>query len=276
MKKYKVITDNLDWYGIQEFAIITFKDNLDIVIDNPFIDKKYRRYCILEDDKFKIKLLLNQHPSWFEKIEEDKFELEEKDWEILEWFVGNDKYTEDNIVYKIVADIETGCEHALKIHKVKRLPDGEIFTVGENVKSSLMQTYQSDEIKEFFISKNEMNVHFGHFSTPLRAIIKIKQPTLKTEDGKELCDGQVFYCIDINNIDNDIMQGVFFSRLPRYSNNYKIFSSKEEAEQYIKDNKPQFNKKDMIEFAEYFRNNYNHADCKPAYPLAIWLRKRKK
>jgi len=204
--KYKVITDNLDWYGIQEFAIITFKDNLDIVIDNPFIDKKYRRYCILEDDKFKIKLLLNQHPSWFEKIEEDKFELEEKEW------------------------------------------------------------------KDFTKSINFMLVGGNDYGPRLIE----KQPTLKTEDGKELCDGQVFYCLDTNNIDNDIMQSVFFSRLPRYSNNYKIFSSKEKAEQYIKENKPQFNKKDMIEFAEYFSDNYNHADCNPAYPLAKWLRKRKK
>jgi len=65
MKKYKVVTDNLDWYGLNKNDEITKTDNGYVVSKNaPGILPS----CVIPiDDAVKL------HPEWFKEIKEDIF-----------------------------------------------------------------------------------------------------------------------------------------------------------------------------------------------------------
>jgi len=73
MKKYKVLTDNLDWFGIQKGAELVFADDLKIRVHN-ILEGGINPACwnVSDDDEFKIKMLLSRHPDWFQEVKEEK------------------------------------------------------------------------------------------------------------------------------------------------------------------------------------------------------------
>lgn len=125
-----------------------------------------------------------------------------------------------------------------KIYSVKRLSDGEVFTIGDRYKNDVgMKEYT---IKEFEIRNGELRANatehgFDYFSD----LIKIK-PLIITEDGigyyagekKDIYAvpkyGQNAYKIDVHP-----------EYYPSLSDTYDVFfSSKTKAEKYIRWNKP--------------------------------------
>lgn len=146
-----------------------------------------------------------------------------------------------------------------KIHSVRRLSDGEIFTVGDVIKGFC----RKGKITEFKILKGKSNSrHSGRIDTllekvddkigviidnhyiPTELLSELNtKPLFTTEDGVELFEGDSYYRLNAN-----------FTIVPlimckRFSNSYagaKFFSTRKSAEEYVLMNKPCLSINDVI------------------------------
>lgn len=135
-----------------------------------------------------------------------------------------------------------------KIHSVKRLSDGEIFTIGDKIKDCNSQnTITEFEIKdENGYRWKSIGVKYESGGIDLTFVEKTKQPLFTTEDGVDIFEGNDIWWVAVN-LDTEL--GAFdklFSYKkfnwktgnPSQSKNYKWFSTKEKAQEYIIMNKP--------------------------------------
>lgn len=133
------------------------------------------------------------------------------------------------------------------IYSIKRLSDGEVFTIGDTVDYIHKSHYSPWKIDNFFITKSSLLVRSGS-NLICEFISDLKHVKLfVTLDNKEIFVNDHFYYIgDAWNCCKTkclfVGDGNFIK--------YKTFYSKEKAEQYIK-NKPQYSFKDMLNFGKY-------------------------
>lgn len=128
------------------------------------------------------------------------------------------------------------------IHSVKRLSDGEIFTVGDN--------YQFGAIPGFYIQNNKIYIKRKECypSLPLSMAEKVKKPLFKTADGVDIYEGDKVWGIatDVwtpfyqNVRDNPPNKAVTEKWV------YGKFSTKEAAEEFILFNKPNLSLNDVF------------------------------
>lgn len=131
------------------------------------------------------------------------------------------------------------------IHSVRRLSDGEVFTVGERATYGIATA----PIEEFSITDDRMYVTGGEdaghsFGCFLAYLSKPKQPLFTTEDGKPVYKGDQY--VKVNNYsDWSIVTGF---EAQGSQDNYKglKFSTKEAAEEYVLLNKPLLSVGDII------------------------------
>lgn len=128
------------------------------------------------------------------------------------------------------------------IFQVKRLLDGEIFTLGDKV-DFIVSTNQV--IKEFSLTGNHISVISEVSKDSLSAIKKSKPVLFITEDGKEIYSGDSYYSVCYKKYLNEEpfskINGKFTAIYPSDNevlNYLKFFSSYEAAENYIIMNKP--------------------------------------
>ena len=143
-----------------------------------------------------------------------------------------------------------------KIHSVRRKSDGEIFTIGDLI-GTPGSVYPLREFK-IIDSENTIAVHYykdkmdgsGHYNYRLKNLKKVKQPLFTTEDGIDIFKGDEYYYINSKFSDP---WGIINTKAdyPEIINkndlNYKRFSTKEAAEEYILYNKPLLTLKDVEE-----------------------------
>ena len=133
MKRYKIITKKLKWFGLNYGDEIVHDDNLWIHTDKT---SEIESSSIISQ-KETIETCLKIRPGWFEEIEKNK------DWEILE-FQSTEPFPcfrfiriDDNRYEPISPNgFPNTKEYFLnsnnhRIYTVKRLSDGEIFTVSD-------------------------------------------------------------------------------------------------------------------------------------------------
>lgn len=170
----------------------------------------------------------------------------------------NSKYTDNRVHFKEVLDSNFWEEVIQKdyevleqysvdyleppvIHSVKRLSDGEIFKVGNKVKYTGNLYKNHCTIGTINAHDTGCVVHstkgYKDFLENINYLEKINEPVMITEDGVELNYGDEHFPVELR----------FFklhrnAKAPSYSNSskqkFKIFSTKEKAEEYIIDNKP--------------------------------------
>lgn len=151
------------------------------------------------------------------------------------WFSSNknDMYQTNEM------EIEVNSHLGFTIHSVKRLSDGEIFTVGDkyNWKSNKNRT---NIIRQILLEDNKILIHDSEYiseeyDADLDQIEKVKQPLFTTEDGVDIYKGNTYYYIntgfigetqEVKNAICPIMKGAY------------TFSTKQAAEEYIIMNKP--------------------------------------
>ena len=166
-----------------------------------------------------------------------------KDYEILSVITNNNKFIEK--VYNQDATIEP----YWKIHSVKRLSDGEIFTIGDIVKCedckgkiTSLEIYDND----IYLNGIDNKMPFGYtlcntldcFEIPQKA----KQSLFTTEDGVDIFKGDKYWKVNnYLNLSNRQKATGSTSDL----NPAKYFSTKEKAEEYILMNKPVLSLKDI-------------------------------
>lgn len=118
------------------------------------------------------------------------------------------------------------------INSVKRLSDGEIFTVGDKTNAG--------NLTGFSIKNNKIITHHNPSGQDLNddyyleGLVLQKQPIFTTEDGVDIYDGDNYYWLDRSlNINNSGYTSIFMNTL-----NTLYFSTKEKAKEYILMNKP--------------------------------------
>lgn len=196
----------------------------------------------------------NQEEHWEEVIE--------KDYEILSFISTNTNVGEKAGVIRIpkyegynVDDYlyngESVKNGAYLIYSIKRLSDGEIFTIGDNVKAF----DRIEIIKKFYQGMHNSQKHmlFWNLGYSINELVKVKLPLLTTEDNVEVVDGEtIVYWLQFKS-------GMWFEygSTPYYnisvtSGTYKAFSTVEARKQWLnkKYPKPLFTTEDGVDIFE--------------------------
>ena len=194
----------------------------------------------------------NLENDWIENYPEFWKLVVEKNYEILSVITNNNKFIEK--VYNQDATIEP----YWKIHSVKRLSDGEIFTIGDKINCNCLSKKEINNtfISSFNVINNNIRVYdnFNEFHL-LKDIQKLKQPIFQTEDGVDIFEGDVYYELitpDFHNksciwniLPNKTRDNIKYDQEGNRRNGRIWFSTKEKAEEYILMNEPVLSLKDV-------------------------------
>jgi len=178
-----------------------------------------------------------------------KEKVVEKDYEILSFkdlhsskiltLSPNKQHYQDGNMYLSIKNLLPNVRN-WSIHSIKRLSDGEIFTVGDNIDIRNL----SSKIDSFYIKNNNLMItsELSNCGDYLKNIVKRKQILFTTEDGVDIFNySQEFYWVKKESLKlcERIVEGLdhiqFFIYEPE---NELYFSTKEKAEEYILMNKP--------------------------------------
>jgi len=119
-----------------------------------------------------------------------------------------------------------------KIHSVKRLSDGEIFTIGD-ICYPINTNYNKHPITKFWFDiPEQLRVDSENYSMSIDTIIKVKKPLLTTEDGVDIFEGDVFSIVYSDLSVNYMVTDISLIKL-----GCKVFSTIENANDYIIENK---------------------------------------
>jgi hypothetical protein len=156
-----------------------------------------------------------------------EFWEEIKEYEILSFIGGSGRIYNSDEVFNF------GCDGGPSIFSVKRLSDGEIFTVGDEISNSKYPRFKG-KIEKFKRGDSTLQVYYDGFDS-LKDIQKVKPVLFTTHDGADVREGdRVWY----------FNQGykLWDSKAdPKFHNDeqrFHYFSTKEAAEEYILMNKP--------------------------------------
>lgn len=187
------------------------------------------------------------HSSSMKQYEEFWEEIIEKDYEILS--LKNNDYQDTFVTdfSKFTSERALFYEKYLSIYSVKRLSDGEIFTVGDLVNNK--------KLEKITLAINEKNDIVLHLENLHRAVyllkdkpLKTKQPLFTTEDGVNIFDEkQLVYSVSECDYELQNHQDYAWVKTRNIKRKYHHFSTKEKAEEYILMNKPCLSLKEVLE-----------------------------
>ena len=179
-------------------------------------------------------------------------EVVEKDYEILSLKAENVvfKKTEFNEWKKygteeIYPNLEVGSCYVktpLEIFSIKRLSDGEIFTVGDMIENTNNPKI-NDKIYGISLEKNEIHVYYQGYDY-LQDISHCKQVLFTTEDGVDILKGDSYWFINTYwylGVGTDYYK----------NKGLKYFSTKAAAEEHILMNKPCLSINDVVNLKQY-------------------------
>ena len=187
-------------------------------------------------------IFYDANPKFWQKVEEVDYDITEVKYFTEIRFLHNGFYR----IYKdgIGFELDYLLKHGGTIHSVKRLSDGEVFTIGDDVVvdddgklyeiikliklTDIIQVYAKTIGREIYYRLNSI-------SKP-----KVKTPLFTTEDGVEIFKGDSYYLVS-----KDFCIG-FCSFYSKSDLTYKLFSTKEKAEEYILQNKPCLSLNDLL------------------------------
>jgi hypothetical protein len=186
--------------------------------------------------------------------------ISEKDFEIVLWSFGNeDRFKTKN---------PDGTAIKYNIHSVKRLSDGEIFTIGDKITGKSKYNCIINSIE---LNPNCSQIMFNRLDEGIDLINAkhIKQPLFTTEDGKEIFEGDYYHLVYFEKGIVGLPKGTDLFTVSKahkaeplgkdetWSTNCKFFSKKEKAEEYIILNKPCLSINDLLKIKNnigYFGN----------------------
>lgn len=211
------------------------------------------------------------YPDWIYQESSKEFweEIIEKDYEILTYKQngGNQLYDlQLNGKYKTrfnhnIEYDKTTFNKSNEIISIKRLSDGEIFTIGDNINGF----YVKDKtIISFYKDNKTLWVEHLTGRTELQDISKNKKPLFTTQDGVGIFEGDNVYRVFNNysyihhKFEKSFLEWIFKNKTELW------FSSKKAAENYILNNKPVFSIKEILNELQQLRkeNNDYYVDIK--------------
>jgi len=166
------------------------------------------------------------------------------------------KYPEfwEEIVEKDYEIISYGYDITLRsyIKSVKRLSDGEIFTIGDIINTKVDNKYKQEIIEiieinlgindNFFKDKLTFKTKTGFVVIDIA--VKSKQPLFTTEDGVDIYERDKYYYVTESG--KEVYTIIAKNEKP-LSENGKRFSSKKAAENYIFNSEKRFSLDDVID-----------------------------
>ena len=165
----------------------------------------------------------------------------EKDYEILSQSIGI-KLADPQKGYEVVKSTTP------IIHSVKRLSDGEVFTVGDLITGYSYEDARSIQTIKICCYTGIIKLEQILGYTDLRDATKAKQPFFATCNGKDIFEGDEVWYVNKENFYYDYFIAKrnvsFFSDINVY------FLTRVEAEEYIKKNKVLFTTEDGVDIKE--------------------------
>lgn len=208
---------------------------------------------------YSIKGESHTYPSWMIEDSNDWEEMIEykctKDYEVLFYKSQKTDRIINNETFNVAPD-----SSYWNIFSVKRLSDGEVFTIGDKVIHCNNVTTKVATITGFSILSNEIWFNTDVYNVPM-SLIKGKYTKTKlftTEDGVDIYPGSTFCYVDLPSYKLQLYQNGFFTASllsPIYEDSV-YFSTKEKAIDYIVKNKPCLSFMDIIELMR------THSDSK--------------
>jgi hypothetical protein len=173
----------------------------------------------------------------------DYEEVIEKDYEILRWelFMNMDKPCS----HIIKTNSENLSLDNYRIHSIKYLPTGEVFQIGDKISFS----NSFGVIKLFRVEKEGVYCDLEDCrGLGIGYIKKVKEPILTTEDGVDLFNAWDKYYVPQRKENGDLIGTVLEFQANNFigdNKDVKRFSTKENAEEYIKQNQKRFSLNDI-------------------------------
>lgn len=197
-----------------------------------------------------IGVLFGGKTHWFKPIKKENY-APKHDWEILCFIWMGEAYKlKDETYFDMNMNIaslsfllqEVGWNKAT-IHSVKRLSDGEVFTVGDETNWG--------KIKGFDIHNGDIRVLYNAIGDWqfLQSLTKVKPkvPLFTTEDGCEMYTGFDGFIYWVNT--KIWFQGHCYIESVEHDSTIKYFSTEEKAKEWLLLNKPiEVSYKDLFEF----------------------------
>lgn len=145
------------------------------------------------------------------------------------------------------------------IHSVKRLSDGQIFSVGDKVVHKTDGSINTAKILGFTIPKTSNSIWFTFepdtdFVKDLNNFVKAKEVLFTTEDGVPVYLDQRVWWVRIHDFELDFHD--FYNGESWFPDRFKYFSTKEVAEDWILMNKPVHSTKEVIEMFRCQEHSY--------------------
>jgi hypothetical protein len=170
---------------------------------------------------------LLQH-DFFEKYSEFWQEVIEKEFEIL--------------ISRVVPQ---------EILSIKRLSDGEIFTVGDKFKANIGGSDVIRTIQKIQVEGDAINIQHENGDLTNRKCVgifnqikKVKQPIFLTHNGIDIFEGDTVWYVNKENLYHDY--AIALARTSFNSNTHAYFLTREGAEEYIEKNKVLFTTEDGV------------------------------
>lgn len=174
-------------------------------------------------------------------------EVVKKEWEILSfindrgvilYFEGEKCVRKSNgtsVVF--VKDKTTVIQNGFsKIHSVKRLLDGEVFTLGDICHPLDYTDFKSSITKIFLLVSDKMRVKSNSYDLGINDLTKVKTPLCISTDGYEMYEDDIYYTPQRNLIGfyNLFMQFKVSTSSNFEDKNVKRFTKKENVEEFIR------------------------------------------
>ena len=250
MRKYKLIKD---YPGSPELnSIIIVEKNKTVTIDmnnigtlihmNPFNYPEYWKEIIEKD--YEILSFTHKHNTVPSNQYKNGF---------VKWNMAN------NAQWISIEKILLENNH--NIHSVKRLSDGEIFTIGDKINGYDLNKFT--DLSAFYIKNNKLMIGHRHLGLiDIKNTKKYIEPLFTTEDGVDIFEDNqsLIYYIPINEFKyHSIMACNYWTNEFHYNKEHKLinwsnlyFSTKEKAKEYILLNKPMFSSNDVLSLMDRF------------------------
>lgn len=207
--------------------------------------------------------------NWFDPVDYPEYweKVEEKDYQILSFYrkdiagkgdthvdpeyiwlethPGNGKWSRKGHITNPYTTQKLLNHNDYGIHSVKRLSDGEVFTVGDYIISHTMERVQ---ITKIFIDNIGLYFGWGSGNTSLVNTRVCKKPLFTTEDGVDIIDGDasVWGTNNKSFYEPTEVNVLLALQVLKGNDNFKYFSTKEAAEEYILHTKPCLSINDVI------------------------------
>jgi hypothetical protein len=219
---------------------------------------------IIEEDKYPSGSIYKVTPiithsfpaNWIENNPEFWQKIVEKEYEILSYYAknisgkgdhyvdpdyiwyetskGSDKWSRNGHMTVPYRTYEITNHNSYGIHSVKRLSDGEVFTIGDTAKSKDSIPGKITTIE--FCGNGELRIGSARtFYLGINDIDKVKQVLFTTEDGVDIYEGDEYCTVTEQFSIFDFKAGK--KHIQSYPN-AKLFSTRKKAEEYVLMNKP--------------------------------------